>query len=280
MSITKDAGSYPFGAFQDNAGELERLIRQAKLALGLERKTWAQFGLTPGMTVLDLGSGPGVVSCELARAAAPGSAVGLDVNEKFVELARTLQASEGVTNLRFEQGNAYDLPFPDDSFDFVYSRFLFQHLAEPVRVLREALRVLKPDGILLVADVDDGWLVIHPEPPTFRGFVATAQEAQAKLGSDRHVGRKLAGYFSEAGFTQVRGGVIPITTSDIGLQGFLDVITGFKHELIKIVSESEMTRELKALFAAIKERPETWGAIGIFYGVGRKASRDQPGKHP
>lgn len=270
MTTETQAGSYPFGAFKDNSGELERLIRQAKLAVGLERKMWAQLGLTSGMTALDLGSGPGVIACELARAVAPGKAVGVDVNEQFVDLARQVQSREGVTNIRFEQGNAYALPFADNTFDFIYSRFLFQHLSEPVRALREALRVLKPGGSLSVADVDDGWLMLHPEPPTFQSFVTRAQEAQARLGGDRRIGRKLAGYFSEAGFKEVRGGVMPITSHDVGLKNFMDVITGFKHELIKVAGDGKTTQELNALFAAIEQRPDTWGAIGIFYGVGRK----------
>ena len=234
---------------------------------------WSQLGLTGDMKVLDLGSGPGVVSCELARTAHSGTVVGVDVNEMFVQLARRVQATEGVSNLCFVQGNAYDLPFEADTFNFIYSRFLFQHLSEPVRALREALRVLKPNGILCVADVDDGWLLLHPEPPEFAKFVMRAQASQAALGGDRRVGRKLGGLFVEAGFEEVRPGVLPITTREIGMSRFLDIVTGFKHELIKTSCDAEMARELKAIHLAVEGSPDAWGAVGVFYARGRKPSR-------
>jgi ubiquinone/menaquinone biosynthesis C-methylase UbiE len=77
--------------------------------------------LRPGMRLLDAGCGQGSITIGLADAVAPGEVVGLDRDPEQVERARALAAERGVTNVRFEVGDAYALPFPDASFDAVFA---------------------------------------------------------------------------------------------------------------------------------------------------------------
>lgn len=76
--------------------------------------------------------------------------------------ARELAATRGLGNLRFDQGDVYTLPYPDASFDAVYSHALLPHLREPGCALTEMRRVLKPDGIAAVVENDTATFVTSP----------------------------------------------------------------------------------------------------------------------
>jgi ubiquinone/menaquinone biosynthesis C-methylase UbiE len=111
----------------------------------------ALSGAQPGHAALDVACGPGFLT--MAFAARCASAVGFDATDAFLERARAEAARRGITNLTFRAGDAEQLPFADASFDIVSCRAAFHHLARPARVLAEMVRVLAPDGRILVADL-------------------------------------------------------------------------------------------------------------------------------
>jgi len=267
--MSTSAGSYDFGAFSGNEAELERLKRQAAIGLDLERAIWKRLGLGAGMEVLDLACGPGIVSCELARLVAPGRVLGVDLSEALLDGARAYQRAEGVENVSFRQADVYALDLPEGAFDFVYARFLFQHLAEPPRALEQIRRVLKPGGILCAVDVDDEWLAVYPKLEAFAAFTAAAAAGQASRGGDRHVGHKLAGYFQDAGFSDARVGVEVVTSFQIGFRNFLDLTTHFKLEQVPEEGREQAARELEEVYSLL-ENPQAWGAVGIFAATARK----------
>jgi len=98
-------------------------------------------GVTSGTHVLDLACGAGYLAAAAVERGA--SAIGLDFSAAQVALAR-----QHYPQLRFEQGDALSLPFPDHSFDAVVSGFGMCHVADPQAALSEAFRVLKPGGRL------------------------------------------------------------------------------------------------------------------------------------
>ena len=104
--------------------------------------------LRSGMRVLDVGCGPGTITLGLAQSVAPGEVVGVDLQESMVERARALAAERGIANVRFDLADAYELPFPDRSFDAALEHRVLMHLADPIRGLREVRRVLRPGGVL------------------------------------------------------------------------------------------------------------------------------------
>src|SRR5688500_7673193 len=77
--------------------------------------------LKPGMHLLDVGCGPGSITLGLAEVVAPAETIGLDIQERSIELARQAALDTGVTNARFEVGDCYKLPFDDESFDVCYA---------------------------------------------------------------------------------------------------------------------------------------------------------------
>ena len=80
--------------------------------------------LSAGMSLLDVGCGPGTITVGLARAVAPGEVTGIDLSEEVLAQAREHAASESVDNLTFELGDVYQLDYEDGAFDVVYANQL------------------------------------------------------------------------------------------------------------------------------------------------------------
>ncbi len=158
--------------------------------------------LRSGMHVLDAGCGPGSITLGLAAALAPGEVVGIDVQPSQVEKARALAVQRGVTNVRFEASNVYELPFPDGSFDAAFANSVLEHLREPVRALAELRRVLRPGGIAEVRDVDNGGFLIAPDTPLLQQYRSLLERVRQHNGANFYIGRHHRRLLLEAGFVR------------------------------------------------------------------------------
>jgi ubiquinone/menaquinone biosynthesis C-methylase UbiE len=158
--------------------------------------------LQPGMRLIDAGSGPGSITIGLAAAIAPGEAVGVDASDDAVAQARTLAAERGVANARFMPGDVHALPFPDGTFDAAFSHALLQHLADPLAAVRELRRVLRPGGVIGLADADFDGALTYPSLPGVEASFRLMRRMRERTSSP-YVGRCLRELLHDAGFVRV-----------------------------------------------------------------------------
>lgn len=100
--------------------------------------------------VLDVACGPGLVACEFARVAQ--HVTGIDITDAMIEQARRRQQELLLSNLSWDIGTAFPLPYSSDSFSVVVTRYSFHHYLDPEKALDEMIRVCKPGGKVLIAD--------------------------------------------------------------------------------------------------------------------------------
>jgi len=160
--------------------------------------------LEPGMTLLDVGCGPGSITRGLAERVAPGQVVGVDLSRETLAAARRDAAERGLDNLQYQEGSVYSLPFPDGRFDVAYAHQVLQHLRDRGAALREMLRVVRPGGLVAVRDVDWATAVYWPRDPWIDRFIEVHQEAWRRNGGEPQMGRQLRALFNAAGVTDLR----------------------------------------------------------------------------
>jgi arsenite methyltransferase len=157
VALTDADQTRVFGAALYDGAETEGATATAVAAsLGCGVPT-AVADLHAGETVLDLGSGAGADVLISARRVGPtGRAIGLDMTDEMLELARANAAEAGFTNVEFVKGFIEDIPLADGSVDVIVSNCVLNLSGDKRKVLAEAARVLKPSGRFAVSDVIAG----------------------------------------------------------------------------------------------------------------------------
>ncbi|MFO0688849.1 MAG: methyltransferase domain-containing protein [Myxococcota bacterium] len=158
--------------------------------------------LRPGLSLLDVGCGPGTLTVDLARRVAPGRVVGLDRAGDVLGGARAHAEGAGVA-VEFAEGDVYALDFADASFDVVHAHQVLQHLTDPVAALREMRRVVRPDGIVAVRDSDYACFVWTPADPRLLRWLDVYRAVARRNRAEPDAGRHLKAWANAAGFREV-----------------------------------------------------------------------------
>ena len=159
--------------------------------------------LHTGDRLLDVGCGPGTITADLAALVAPGRVTGLDPAPEVLPQARQAVAELGLDTVDFTTGDVHALDFPDDTFDVVHAHQVLQHVADPVRALREMRRVTRPGGVVAARDGDYAAFTWFPGDPVLDRWLELYREVARRNGGEPDAGRRLLSWARQAGFTDV-----------------------------------------------------------------------------
>ena len=205
--------------------------------VGQRRVLLSALGLKPGEDVLDIGSGPGFLACEMSDEVGPGGSVtALDPSPSMLSIARARSRPAGSAPVEFRPGEATALPGPAASFDAVTSTQVYEYVDDVPAALAEARRVLRPGGRLLVLDTDWDSIVWRSSDDDRMRRVLTAWDRHL---ADPRLPRRLTGLLDAAGFSVTHRSVIPLLNSgydaDTYSAGLIEFIAAF------VSRHSEMT---------------------------------------
>lgn len=176
----------------------------------MQRRSLASHGafllpyLHDGQTILDLGCGPGTITIDIARMNPNGQVVAVDREASQIEEAKALAAKTNLGNIDFRTLDVMQIDELEGSFDLVFSHALFEHLSDPVSVLRKLRPLLHHDGHIALRCPDWGGMILYPETERSQSAIRRYEEIQQSLGGDTHAGRKLHAWLAQAGYAPLK----------------------------------------------------------------------------
>lgn len=182
-------------------GHHESVLRSHRWRTAENSAAYLLPSLSPDLSLLDIGCGPGTITADFARLLGPGRVVGLDREEKPLAEARALAPE--LENLSFVAGDVYSLQFEDASFDVVHAHQVLQHLVDPVAALAEMARVCKPGGIVAARDVDFATMTWYPGGPVLDRWLELYHAVARANHAEPDGGRHLLRWAHEAGLADV-----------------------------------------------------------------------------
>lgn len=166
-----------------------------------------ELHLQGGEYILDVGSGIGQLSRAMARVTGV-RVLGVERSaEQIAEAERQAAQAGEVALAEFRQGDALQLPLRDEewgTFDLAHTRFVLEHLRDPLPVVQAMVRSVRPGGRIVLEDDDHDLLRLWPEPPGFAALWHAYQRSYEHLGNDPVIGRRLVSLLVEAGATPLR----------------------------------------------------------------------------
>lgn len=185
-------------------------VEQARLSLLndlLNVGSLRELHLQGGERILDVGSGLGQLSRAMARVTGV-RVVGIERSAAQIAEAERQAFQAGESRLvEFRQGDALQFPLADEewgTFDLAHTRFLLEHLREPLPVVEAMVRAVRSGGRIVLEDDDHDLLRLWPEPPGFAALWSAYQRSYEHLGNDPVIGRRLVALLCEAGAEPVR----------------------------------------------------------------------------
>jgi SAM-dependent methyltransferase len=180
-------------------GHAESVLRSHRTRTAENSAGYLLAHLTPGQTLLDVGSGPGTITADLAERVAPGRLTAVEMTADALDLTRAEIERRGCSNVDFVVADIHALEFPDDSFDVVHAHQVLQHVADPVQALRELIRVCRPGGVVGVRDGDYSAFTWYPMLPGLDQWRRLYCEAARANGGEPDAGRRLLAWAHAAG---------------------------------------------------------------------------------
>ncbi len=185
-------------------GHHESVLRSHRWRTAENSAAYLLPELAPGLSILDVGSGPGTITLDLAALVAPGAVRGVDASADVIAQAEADVAASGLSNVTYAVDDAYALDSPDGAWDVVHAHQVLQHLARPIDALREFRRVVAPGGVVAARDVDYEGVIWWPRLPGLDEWIRVYLAAHRATSGEPAAGRELKAWARAAGFADVR----------------------------------------------------------------------------
>ena len=184
-----------------DAEEYQRLRDQALMWQAATEAVFDRIGLGPGMSCLDVGSGPGAVMRLMADRVGPqGRVTGIEIDGTLGAQALADLRAQGGAEFALIDANLLDLDtVPGAPFDLTFCRLFLMHMQEPVTVLEKMLFWTKPGGIVAAQEFDFGAIAIEPICPAMAEFNRLFESVFRAHGRNLRAGRQLPAQFEAAG---------------------------------------------------------------------------------
>ncbi|MBV1852794.1 class I SAM-dependent methyltransferase [Catellatospora tritici] len=250
-------------------GHHESVLRSHRWRTAENSAAYLLPHLAPGMSLLDVGCGPGTITCDLAAIVAPGRVTAMEISADALELARAEAAGRGVDNIDFVVADVHALHFADASFDAVHAHQVLQHVADPVGALREMRRVCRPGGVVAARDGDYGGFAWYPQLPELDRWLELYYQACHNNMGEPDAGRRLLSWARAAGFTDVTATASLWTFADDhdrqwwgGMWADRIVKSAMAEQLLRegLSTEAEL-RQLSAAWASWAADPDGWFTV-------------------
>jgi len=159
--------------------------------------------LAPGLSVLDVGCGPGTLTAEMARRVDPGAVVGMDVNPEMIAAAETASPPGEIPNLVFYKGDVRASGWAGE-FDLVNASRVLQWIPDPGLALRAMARAARPGGWVVVLDYHHGKAEWSRPPAAWTRFYQAFLDWRAAAGLDNAIADHLPGLCEALGLAEIR----------------------------------------------------------------------------
>jgi ubiquinone/menaquinone biosynthesis C-methylase UbiE len=217
-------GSYQIQTITSNVDlEIKRLKAQVELFWDKEIKHYVEFGLTDGMSIVELGSGPGFVTEKIIQRFPNTKITAVEIDPLLVEYAKNYLAEKQFHQCTVIQKSIIETGLPENLFDFAITRLLLEHLPDPVGAIGEVFRILKPGGKIVVVDNDfEIHIMTYPHVSELRELYDAYCQARYAEGGNPKIGRELPNLLKQGGFSKVDFEIICAHSDILGDQIFLN----------------------------------------------------------
>jgi SAM-dependent methyltransferase len=260
----------------------ERLRMLSRVMHASTTSLFDRVGINDGQLCFDIGCGGGDVTFELARRIGPrGRAVGADIDETILDIARREADAQGICNVEFR---SFDIRTTNEDigsvFDIVYARFLLTHLYNPSHAIAAFYRYLLPSGLVIVEDIDFNGYFTYPESKATQRYQELYCKIVQRRGGDPNIGPRLPILLTDGGFEKVEMTVV----QPMGTQGEVKLMNAITLENIAdvvlqdgLASRQEIDALIQELYR-FAENPRTLaGAPRIIQAWGRRSAGKQTG---
>jgi len=246
--VTSTSGHYPI---ERRSGEIERLRMQGAAMAFDAGLMLDRIGVQPGWRCLDLGCGPGgIIDLLSARVGATGRVMGLDADPAMLAAARQWAEAQGLANVELVRGDAYRTDLPGDAFHLVHIRFLASTAGQVDDLLREALRLTKPGGVLALQEPDIETLNCYPPHPAWQRLKNLLWDIFGAVGGDVQLAQRLYSLLRRRGLADVqyRPFLVGVTSRDAMADFLPQTIESLRGTLLSkaLVAEAELDAALAA----------------------------------